>query len=388
MRGIASLIVVFFHCMLGFWPEWAGIFPGFGPGLRATPIHGLVYGTAAVTFFFVLSGFVLTRRYFRTGREDIIVRGVVKRWPRLAGPAIVITVASLFLARQGFYHFSDVADLTGSPWLKNFGGFSAPPVHAEYTYAAALKQGALTFFSGDVWLNTNLWTMQYEFYGSMAAFGLGVILYRCGGSISSQLYLLAVACLACKYVSPSYVSFPVGVALAAFLPERSKDVPTWAAGAMIAAALYLLGYTRGAEGAYRWISSSALGGFSETYFQILASAVLIYAVEGSSCVRDVLSKRAFAVLGELSFPLYLVHMLVLCSAGCLVYRASPHSYAPAIASAATLSLALAAAYPILIFNRCWVGAVNHFTDRLPLFAETGARSRSPRPVEGALEANA
>ncbi len=88
MRGVAALAVFGWHAMLGFYPLSSGY-------LGATPIADsarsqfwfvAVHGAGAVAFFFVLSGFVLTRLALTTGRTDMLARGLIKRWPRLAGP--------------------------------------------------------------------------------------------------------------------------------------------------------------------------------------------------------------------------------------------------------------------------------------------------------------
>src|SRR5690242_11784453 len=94
LRGLAAMVVVAFHCLQSFAPAWTGLYPAFDPThSRAGEIwYGLVNGTAAVLFFFVLSGFVLTRRYFATGDAMILARGAVKRWPRLAGLVLLVVM--------------------------------------------------------------------------------------------------------------------------------------------------------------------------------------------------------------------------------------------------------------------------------------------------------
>src|ERR1700728_2842757 len=97
LRGLAAIAVLLWHSMLGFFPQWSGIFPDRWPpeaALSGQVWYGLIYGTAAVTLFFVLSGFVLTRRFLMNGDQQIILRGAIKRWPRLAGPVLVTVLAS------------------------------------------------------------------------------------------------------------------------------------------------------------------------------------------------------------------------------------------------------------------------------------------------------
>lgn len=76
MRGIAAVMVVFWRLLPGFPPKVSQI---------ERPWYGFVNGAATVGFFFVLSGFVLTRRSFQVNDADALARGAIKRWPRPAG---------------------------------------------------------------------------------------------------------------------------------------------------------------------------------------------------------------------------------------------------------------------------------------------------------------
>ena len=64
--------------------------------------------------------------------------------------------------------------------------------------------------------------MQYEFIGSFAAFGLGLIVYPTRSKLL-QIYVIAIAIALCHFVSPWYAAFPVGVALAALLPVKNEQ---------------------------------------------------------------------------------------------------------------------------------------------------------------------
>ena len=77
-----------------------------------------VHGAGAVAFFFVLSGFVLTRLSLTTGRTDILVRGLIKRWPRLAGPALIAVLGSWLLFAVDGYFYAPAAALSGSSWFR------------------------------------------------------------------------------------------------------------------------------------------------------------------------------------------------------------------------------------------------------------------------------
>lgn len=83
------------------------------------------------------------------------------------------------------------------------------------------------------------------------------------------------------------------------------------------------------------------------------SVLLLYAVIHTGWIRAVLRTRTLIFLGQLSFPLYLVHVLVEASLGCYTYMlfssaGYPHGTGFAAAAVTTLVVSLLFA---------WVGAM-------------------------------
>ena len=96
LRGLAAFVVVAWHLLLGYAPGRVPVFPGqdTSVSILGAPWFGLVYGTSSVTFFFVLSGFVLSRKALLRADPMILARGAVKRWPRLAAPVVIAVLFS------------------------------------------------------------------------------------------------------------------------------------------------------------------------------------------------------------------------------------------------------------------------------------------------------
>src|SRR4029077_119189 len=122
LRGLASVVVVLMHAMYGFFPSRAGIFPKFD---QSEAINGewwffLLNGNSAVFFFFVLSGYVLTKTSIENAEPTLLIRGAIKRWPRLAAPVLVTTIASYGLFVSGLYSYEAAGAITDSPWLATF----------------------------------------------------------------------------------------------------------------------------------------------------------------------------------------------------------------------------------------------------------------------------
>ncbi|HEX4504818.1 MAG TPA: hypothetical protein VH722_03735, partial [Alphaproteobacteria bacterium] len=74
MRGIAALVVVLDHTVDGFLQRFYSrldiVRPG--DGLQGSVFYVVINGSTAVTFFFVLSAYILTRRYCLSGDTTIL----------------------------------------------------------------------------------------------------------------------------------------------------------------------------------------------------------------------------------------------------------------------------------------------------------------------------
>jgi peptidoglycan/LPS O-acetylase OafA/YrhL len=209
--------------------------------------------------------------------------------------------------------------------------------------------------------------MRIEFIGSFVAFGLALLLM-----ISKRrvlwAYLIAVAAVMCHFARPFYAAFPIGVALAAFLPrKRISASPIYAFGAIILA-IYLAGYSGVQEGAFRpigWVIPQAV---PSVYVNMVGAVLLLIAVEVCGPIHSALSSRLGVVLGKLSFPLYLVHIPVLCSVGAGVFLAlAPRFPSPVgeIAGAlATIAASIAFAVLLARLNQMWVVRLNRIAATL------------------------
>src|SRR5260370_31080118 len=147
LRGIAAIVILLGHTIISFLPSLYGVFGESDPAfsLSRTPFFALINAQAAVTFTFVLSGFVLTRRYFATHDNDIVWRGMIKRWPRLAGPALISVIAAWVGFVLGIYWYREASALFKTPWLESFGAGSPDPSIVS-NFGLAVAAGAVLSF--------------------------------------------------------------------------------------------------------------------------------------------------------------------------------------------------------------------------------------------------
>ena len=365
---MASVSVLLWHSMLGFFPGLSGAYPAtLGDGLTGHPWYGLLFGTAAVNLFFVLSGYVLTRTYLRTGDRSLIDRGALKRWPRLAGPVLISVLFSFALFSLGLYHYNEAGALTHSPWLVGH-LFQGQPV-LPWKFLDALAQGVFfTFFRENAaYWNTVLWTMRWEFVGSFLAFGLALLIQPLRPP--QRALFLAIAVLLTQSLAPQLIPFPVGAALAAFLPQAkiSKAAPSTI---VLLTGIYRMGFTGRPVGAYTSLYETLGPNVSLLHVQTVAAVLIIVGVETSTVMHRLLSHRWAAWLGAMSFPLYLVHIPILCSFGSLAALATGRGV---VGAAVTIVLAFVAAVPLKAFNEWWVAWLNRrFTPARPIYAAAAA----------------
>jgi peptidoglycan/LPS O-acetylase OafA/YrhL len=360
LRGIAAVIVLLHHFLLVIVPRLHGRnFPDDPIALVRTPLFALVNGSAAVAIFFVLSGFVLT--FHATEKRDWrqLVVGVVKRWPRLVPLVAAANLLSAIFLLLGLYH-----DRT---WFGS-GVFTQD----TSTVRDALIEGVFTTFAnGSARFNAALWTMHYELFGSFAAYATGLILIF-QKPFARAMLIGAIALVLTAVLTGEggiYYAMPVaGVLIARIYIER--DTVASALGFMkpgrtpivlAAAALAVVlqgydGYSR-PVGFYAFMASFASPQI-EPVLHGIAAVLILLLVLFCEPLRKNLAGPAAALLGRLSFPLYLVHLPILLAVISPIYSSLAERSGIAVAAPAAfvlfIALTLAVAYPLAHVDEWWV----------------------------------
>jgi peptidoglycan/LPS O-acetylase OafA/YrhL len=374
MRGVAALVVVACHLSIAFYP---GIFFGGADAFWYVAVNG----NAAVAFFFVLSGFVLTRRAMREEDLGSLARGAIKRWPRLAGPVIAVVILVWLLWTNDLFLHEKAGALANSPWVTSFGDAFQPPDFSP-SFLDALYHGGVEVFQGhDVrHYNSALWTMHLELIGSLLASAAAaiVILARRSGL---QLVALAIILVAANLFYPGanslYVAMLLGVALAFALTRFPFTLPLPVSLLLFVFGLYLAGFVDGRSD-HAWLAGLGLSMDSAPLANIAAALIVIIAVETTPRMKERMQGRAAVVLGQISFPVYLLHMPVLFSAGALAYIAAsslPSPWPELMATVVTFSATILLALPFALFDRHWTAGVNRAVRTLPLRPGSNRLSR-------------
>ena len=395
-RGIAAIVVLLHHLLLAFFPRYHGLlFPDEHIALFGTPLFAFVNGSAAVVLFFVLSGFVLTVRAFQSRSSVPLFVGAVRRWPRLLGPVLVVNLASGFLAGWALYSNHSAANLIDSPWLKWW--FNQPPDQWQTMLAAANEGAVTTFLFGSSYFNANLWTMYYEFFGSFMAFVLAGLMLLFGPLSLIPLLIMAAAVLL-SGSSAYFLSFILGVAIAAFYSSAQwNNFANWATQrsklfwlATTCLIIVLFGYhealapTQHPLGLYAPLMplyrAMPLG--TRVLLHGTASAAVLLLVLALPGPKRWLGGSVGALLGRLSFPMYLLQLPVICSAGAALYiwllPVLGGAFAGFIAVAGSAATTVILALPLMYFESWWLTALRKSTDKIGQTLILIADPSSPR----------
>ncbi len=354
VRGWAALMVVLYHTLHCF-PV-----PALQPDNNRL-LHFVSDGPLAVYIFFVLSGFVLSVGFFETGNRAVVVVAALRRYPRLTLPVFASCLIAFCLMATGLMSNQPAGLAAGSgDWLSIHYVFT-PTVANLLTYAL---WGVYFDSDGPISYNAVLWTMPLELFGSGLVFA---VLYVCGRhSVRLAVYALTLVFLV--GLNSHLVSFVLGMALADLyrfptVQRFRRSRAGVGAGLGFAAAGFLL-------------STGTAGTITSPPAMSMVAACFVVAVVISRRLASVFETAISRFLGRISFPIYLIHLVFICSASSWVYLGTANLGLDAITCAVTTQLftfagALAAATvfePIerlsVIVSRAFAASIMSHANRL------------------------
>jgi peptidoglycan/LPS O-acetylase OafA/YrhL len=355
LRGWAAVVVVLCHLFPFYLLRSSGPSAEFASQLLAQKTLpgyfeyalasiGIVFyrlftdGALPVYIFFVLSGYVLSVGYVKTKRHELIADQALRRYIRLTGPIFCASLLAFVLLKAGLMYNQRVATASGSDWI---GGF--------YQWTPDFW-GFLRFALYDVYFNYFnvpsyifvLWTMHVEFFGSLLIFCTLAVF----GALQRRWIPYGVVLVLTVFIAPDLTAFLFGLAVAEawqnedvrrFVQRRGfKVLMVGALGVVVCSPVWVFHHVPKDD----WpIVESVLAAVGVTSVMTFAS------------MQKALSSRISAFFGQISFSLYLIHPLVLCSFGSWYFLSFDHVLARPwlIASTALFTFALS-----LACARCFV----------------------------------
>ncbi|MBU8900092.1 hypothetical protein DRW03_18585 [Corallococcus sp. H22C18031201] len=322
LRGLAAFTVILSHCLYGFYPFLheggaTQLREPWEPVLFDSPLCALYNGTYSVCVFFVMSGYVLTRKFFAHGEVAPLQEAAVKRYLRLGPPVLVSVLFGYGLLKAGLFP-AGKSDL---------GPFLASAYQQAPSLVEATKEGLYrALLLGSSRYNYVLWTIQVEFIGSIALFAFLALFGRFRGSgwLATAVSLLFIRLFPENGLF--YSLFFVGAYMHRW-PDLGRQPVLLALAVLVG--LYLGGYHWNSA-AYahvvavaNWIQVHIATFAWPLFFPAVGSVLLVWGIVRENAVARFLSLRPLVWLGDKSFAIYLLHSTVLSSLGVFVYMGMP-----------------------------------------------------------------
>ena len=307
LRGVAALTVVLCHFGFAFYQALLGDLTskynsGFESLLYNTPVSILFNGRFAIFIFFVLSGYVLTYKFFSTGDQAILKSSAIRRYFRLLPPVLLSLLCTLVIILLFLSFISAVSDLTGIAYLKSY--FCLPP-----DLFSILRQAFWgSFFDPNVTYNSVLWTMGVEFIGSMLVFTMAGLF---GKTPNRWVFYLGAGLF---LLNTYYLSFLLGMLLADMYNGESRKrfgIP----GSVIlllvlGAGLFLGSWYNVIPGEVLQVLIPGISLNTTILFPCIGAFLVLLALLNSDQLKKILSNKYLIFLGNISFSMYLMHEIV------------------------------------------------------------------------------
>jgi peptidoglycan/LPS O-acetylase OafA/YrhL len=299
LRGLAALAVLAYHYILFFG------FPGAAAwSMTNTPLHIWWDGQAAVAFFFVLSGLVLSYRHFRTTPHpqlkdfnflSFIVARVCRIWIPYTG-MVLISWALFRVTAQHLITSPPVGDLLKGLWneqpnlrhvLRQI--FDARILRPQNDQQILVPQG---------------WTLTLEIAVAMLIPPAVLVAAR------SPFWLMLSVMLACwlARITPYMFHFALGVVVAQYY----VPIVTWLEARR--SARLILALISWPIYSYEYVFPNVRAVHPmvlNTWLPAVGSAMIILICSATPPIRNFLARGFVHFVGKVSFSLYLVHMLIL-----------------------------------------------------------------------------
>jgi len=320
LRGLSILVVVVHHFACGFYPalvlgSYAQPHHPWEMTVYRTPLNIFLSGHYAACIFFVISGYVLSYKFFRYADAAPVVSSAVRRYFRLMVPTLAsVFIAYLFLKAGLFYNQSIVASTWSTMWLAKCWNF-------EPDFLEMLSQGLVDIYikPDSYSYNYNLWMIFYIFSGSFFVYSF-LLLF---GSLKKRGFVYAALVL--MLYNTYFLSFVLGILLCD-LSANYKDKITAGTSqkkiiyALIVLFALFLGSYPVAEIKDTLYESITPPNMEYIFYHITGAFLLLLTLGSFSTITKFLSGRTMLFLGKISFSMYLIHLIIICSFSSLLFR--------------------------------------------------------------------
>ena len=305
LRGVFALCVIFDHYDLIFYQNLP---------------QDLYFYSVNVCGFFVITGFVLSYRYWQDKNPARLTSAALRRYFRLTATPFIAILLVYFLLKFHLIFLHELPKFISLPeWVTAFYNF-------EPSLRSALYEGLwgmyFSYSQGDSY-NPVLWTMQYELKGSFMALAFLALF----GRLENRTPVYLIFALVTILVDVTYFSFLFGVWLSDRLAAENNSVPKLGAlgnflvFTVLVAGIFFAYYASGIS-VYDKINFPIFGVLRihpAVFYHAAGAAIIIFAVSRAEVLRKFFSLKFLTRAGSYSFSLYVLHIPILFSVGGFVF---------------------------------------------------------------------
>ncbi len=364
LRGLAALIIVFTHCQQFFFVYATQNLERFFQPLVypankiAIAVVKFFYdGAFAVMLFWVLSGVVLSLKFFQLSpqgnRSEIhayLFHAAFKRYFRLAIPALLSVLGAYALIRNNLFFDNQIAALyageggweTYANWLRNI----FPDTGSLSDALRSVFWDTFFNYKNSTTYNPVLWTMEKEYIGSIILF----VFLRWFGHHPWRRII-------CLFMIPALVlthltwlaAFFTGILISDYYVVYRYDGLQHLKGQPAINAKKCINMMQSRTAIFISIALLiiliGLPKYNRASDMILAAVVVIVSLL-SLPVDRFLSSRALLWLGKISFGLYLSHLLLVASLSSYIYLQCIDGWGSSLSAWVATLLTLILALPL------------------------------------------
>ena len=303
LRGIACMVVIFDHCVNGYYPslrftDEPGLSGLFRNIIAWSPLNIVYSGLISVSIFFILSGYVLSYKYHKTKQIDFVVNAALKRYVRLQIPVFFSILFFVAVMQMQDFIFNTKHD---------------------YSIIEILKISTYNIFiSGTNLLNGPLWTMKIELIGSFIVFSILFLTHK----INKRWIIYLIAMLIT--FGDSFSLFILGLILCdAYTSGYCKRIFTiknsYINSVLLIISLVLISYPTIRQGVVigGLYSCITFNNGIQSYYHVIGVYLLFISILNSHNIQALFHTKVFLFLGKISFSAYIIHYPIILFIGSL-----------------------------------------------------------------------
>lgn len=316
LRGFGAIMVFLCHFVYAFYYTLyscdianSNLPFSLETGIAVSPLNFFYNGKSAVRIFFLVSGYVISIKYFKSHDRGYLKKSAIKRYFRLVVPIAAIEIISYVMMKAGLFYNVEASVISKSEWFAYFYNF-------EPTFYGALRESLFAcLFKGENIYSGVLWIMKYEFLGSLIAY---LTLFLIGKN-KFRYIIYAIELVFLLVIDPNYgyAAVLLGMIICDIMNTKREFVDKICRNKFILLIMFLTGiflasYPAAGVGLENTIYS-LLGSPRVILFYTAGCSILFFVLLNSSLMQRLLDNKFLNYLGRYSMGIYMVHFPVIAS---------------------------------------------------------------------------